>query len=133
MMEFDLFAFLLGAILGGLIGYRVCDHIHKAIIPDLMHRIGVTPEKLEQVMKDLKMEIAQEEGEQKDPEINIKVEQHGEQLYVFRKDNMEFLGQGKNYEELLKILQSKFQNVKFAVAKEDGADLLGLVKENPTS
>ena len=79
------------------------------------------------------MEIAQEEGEQKDPEINIKVEQHGEQLYVFRKDNMEFLGQGKNYEELLKILQSKFQNVKFAVAKEDGADLLGLVKENPTT
>jgi hypothetical protein len=46
---------------------------------------------------------------------------------------MEFLGQGKNYEELLKILQSKFQNVKFAVAKEDGADLLGLVKENPTT
>ena len=133
MMEFDLFAFLLGAILGGLVGYSVCDHIHKAIIPDLMHRIGVTPEKLEQVMKDLKMEIAQEEGEQKDPEINIKVEQHGEQLYVFRKDNMEFLGQGKNYEELLKILQSKFQNVKFAVAKEDGADLLGLVKENPTT
>ena len=98
-----------------------------------MHRIGVTPEKLEQVMKDLKMEIDQEEGKQKDPEINIKVEQHGEQLYVFRKDNMEFLGQGKNYEELLKILQSKFQNVKFAVAKEDGADLLGLVKENPTT
>ena len=132
-MEFDLFAFLIGAVLGAFAGYRVCDHIHKAIIPDLMHRVGVTPEKLEQVMMELKKEIAQEEGEEKDPEINIKVEQHGEQLYVFRKDNMEFLGQGKNYEELLKILQSKFQNVKFAVAKEDGADLLGLVKENPTS
>jgi len=132
-MEFDLFAFLIGAVLGGFAGYRVCDHIHKAIIPDLMQRVGVTPEKLEQVMKDLKMEISQGEGEEKDPEISIKVEAHGEQLYVFRKDNMEFLGQGKNYEELLKILQSKFQNVKFSVAKEDGADLLGLAKDTPTS
>ena len=131
-MEFDLFAFLIGAVLGAFAGYRVCDHIHKAIIPDLMHRVGVTPEKLEQVMKDLRMEIAQDEGEEKDPEVSIKVEQHGEQLYVFRKDNNEFLGQGKNYEELLKILQSKFQNVKFAVSKEDGADLLGL-GNNPTA
>ena len=132
-MEFDVFAFLVGAILGAFAGYRVCDHIHKAIIPDLMHRVGVTPEKLEQVMQDLKKEIHQEEGTEKDPEVSIKVEQHGEQLYVFRKDTDEFLGQGKNYEELLKILQSKFQNVKFAVAKEDGAELLGLIKDNPTS
>lgn len=132
-MEFDVFAFLVGAILGAFAGYRVCDHIHKAIIPDLMHRVGVTPEKLEQVMQDLKKEIHQEEGTEKDPEVSIKVEQHGEQLYVFRKDTDEFLGQGKNYEELLKILQSKFQNVKFSVAKEDGAELLGLIKDNPTS
>jgi len=132
-MEFDLFAFLIGAVLGGFAGYRVCDHIHKAVIPDLMHRVGVTPEKLEEAMKELQKEMNQLEAVDKDPEIDIKVEAHGEQLYVFRKDNMEFLGQGKNYEELLKILQSKFQNVKFAVSKEDGADLLGLAKNNPTT
>ena len=130
-MEFDLFAFLIGSILGGIAGYRVWDHIHKTIMPDLLKRLGATPEKLESVMKDLQKEISQEEGTA--TEINIKVEQHGEQLFVYRKDSMEFLGQGKNYEELLKILQSKFQNVKFAVSKEDGADLLGLVKDNPTT
>jgi len=132
-MEFDLFAFLLGCILGAFVGYRVCDHIHKAILPDLMQRLGATPDKLEQVMQDLKKEIGQEEGLDNVTEINIKVEQHGEQLYVFRKSNDEFLAQGRNYEELLKILQSKFKDVKFAVSKEDGAELLGLIKDNPTS
>ena len=84
-------------------------------------------------MEDLKKEIGQETEPDAAAEINIKVEQHGEQIYVFRKDTDEFLGQGRNYDEILKILQSKFQNVKFAVSKEDGADLLGLAKNNPTS
>lgn len=132
-MEFDIFTFLCGAVLGAIAGYRVADHIHKSIMPDLFKRAGVTPEKLEKVMEDLKKEIGQIDDTAKDSEILIKVEQHGEQLYVFRKDNDEFLGQGKNHEEILKILQAKFKNVKFAVQKEDGADLLGLIKENPTT
>ena len=132
-MEFDIFTFLLGACLGAVAGYRVADHIHKAIMPDLFKRAGVTPEKLERVMEDLKKEIGQVDDTANDTEILIKVEQHGTQLYVFRKDNDEFLGQGTNYDEILKILQSKFKNVKFAVHKEDGADLLGLIKDNPTS
>jgi hypothetical protein len=129
-MELDIIAFGLGCIFGAVVGYRVADAMHKAIMPDLFRRTGVTPEKLEQVMRDLQKEVGEEV---KDPEILIKVEQHGEQLYVFRKDNDEFLGQGRSYDEILKILQSKFKNVKFAVHKEDGAELLGLVKDNPTS
>ena len=128
-MELDIVAFALGCIFGAVVGYRVADAMHKAIMPDLFRRTGVTPEKLEQVMRDLQKEVGEEV---KDPEILIKVEQHGTQLYVFRKDNDEFLGQGTNYDEILKILQSKFKDVKFAVHKEDGAELLGLIKDNPT-
>lgn len=129
-MEFDVMTFVIGAVLGAVAGYRVADHIHKSIIPDLFRRAGITPEKLEKIMDDLRQEIAT--GEDKESvEIMIKVEQHGSQLYVFRKDNDEFLGQGKNKDEILAILRSKFKDVKFAVTKEDGADLLGLA--NPTS
>ncbi len=131
-MEFDIFTFLCGVGLGAFAGYRIADHIHKSILPDLFHRAGVTPEKLERVMEELKKEIGQEEETESGTEINIKVEQHGEQIYVFRKDNDEFLGQGRNYDEILKILQSKFKDVKFAVSEEDGAGLLGL-KNSPTS
>jgi hypothetical protein len=130
-MEFDLLAFVLGCILGAIVGYRVADRMHKAIIPDIFHRAGVTPEKLEQVMVDLQKEINQEDKTIV-PEINIKIEAVNGQLYVYRKETSEFLAQGTNYDEILGILKSKFTDVKFAVTKEDGAELLGL-KENPTA
>jgi hypothetical protein len=128
-MEFDLLAFVLGCMLGAIVGYRVADRMHKAIIPDIFRRAGVTPEKLESVMADLQKEI---NDEVKDPEINIKIEAVNGQLYVYRKETSEFLAQGTNYDEILDILKSKFTDVKFAVTKEDGAELLGL-KENPTA
>jgi len=128
-MEFDLLAFVLGCMLGAIVGYRVADRMHKAIIPDIFRRAGVTPEKLEQAMVDLQKEI---NDEVKDPEINIKIEAVNGQLYVYRKETSEFLAQGTNYDEILDILKSKFTDVKFAVTKEDGAELLGL-KENPTA
>jgi hypothetical protein len=130
-MEFDLLAFVLGCILGAIVGYRVADRIHKSVVPDLLRRAGVTPEKLEQVMVDLQKEIGQEVTVAV-AEINIKVESVEGRLYVYRKETSEFLAQGTNYDEILGILKSKFTDVKFAVTKEDGAELLGL-GNNPTA
>jgi hypothetical protein len=31
-MEFDLLAFVLGCILGGIVGYRVSDYLHQSVI-----------------------------------------------------------------------------------------------------
>ena len=130
-MEFDLLAFVLGCMLGAIVGYRVADRIHKDVVPDLLRRAGVTPEKLEQVMVDLQKEIGQEVTVAV-AEINIKVESVEGRLYVYRKETSEFLAQGTNYDEILGILKSKFTDVKFAVTKEDGAELLGL-GNNPTA
>ena len=132
-MEFDILAFIIGAVLGGLIGYRVADGVHKAVMPDMFRRLGVTPDQLEQVLQDLQKEVNAEEGKDTRTEITIKVEQHGTQLYVFRKDTDEFLGQGKDHNEILSILQKKFKGVKFSVTEEDGAGLLNMIKNNPTS
>lgn len=131
-MEVDLLAFVLGCIFGAIVGYQVADRMHKTIIPDIFRRAGVTPEKLEQVMADLQKEIGDEESAGTGTEINIKIEAVNGHLYVYRKETSEFLAQGTNYDEILGILKSKFTDVKFAVTKEDGAELLGL-KGNPTS
>ena len=130
-MEFDLLAFVLGCILGAIVGYRVADRIHKSVVPDLLRRAGVTPEKLEQVMVDLQKEIGQEVTVAV-AEINIKVESVEGRLYVYRKETSEFLAQGSNYDEILAALKLKFTEVRFAIAKEDGAELLGL-GNNPTA
>ena len=129
-MELDLLSFVLGCVLGGLIGYRIANRIHQQIMPDLFKRVGITPEKLEQVMQDLRKEI---DGEPADQEINIVVESVNGRLYVYRKETSEFLAQGVTDDEVLTMLKSKFTEARFAVTKEDGADFLGFVKNNPTS
>jgi aspartokinase len=130
-MEFDLMAFVLGCILGGIVGYRVADALHKALIPDIFRRAGVTQEKLEAVMKDLQKEINQEEGKTDEfPKLEIKIEQHGDRMYAYRKDTGLFLAQGKTREELIAMITEKVANVTLVISEADGA---GLIKENPTS
>ena len=114
-------------IAGCFVGYRVSDRLHQSVMPDMFRRLGVTPEQLEQVMQDLKKEINQEEGSEEDqfPRIEIRIEQHGEQLYAFRKDTDEFLGQGASKEALIERMGEKLRNVRLVISKEDGAGLIG--------
>jgi hypothetical protein len=130
-MEFDLLAFVLGCILGAIVGYKVADALHKTLIPDIFRRAGVTPEKLEAVMKDLQKEINQEEGVADEfPKLEIKVEQHGEFMFAYRKDTDQFLAQGKTRDELINMISQKVANVTLVISEADGAML---IKENPTT
>jgi|Laugrefabdmm15dn_1035133.scaffolds.fasta_scaffold164254_1 hypothetical protein len=129
-MEFDLLAFVLGCILGGIVGYRVSDYLHHSVISDLLRRAGVTPDRLQDIMKDLQKEIDQAEDEtSKFPKLEIKVEQHGELMFAYRKDSGLFLAQGKTRDELIVMISEKMANVTLVIAEADGA---ALIKENPT-
>jgi hypothetical protein len=130
-MEFDLMAFVLGCILGGIVGYRVSDYLHQSVIADLLRRAGITPDRLLTIMKDLQKEINQEEGKTEEfPKLEIKIEQHGELMFAYRKDSGLFLAQGKTRDELIAMITDKVSNVTLVIAEADGA---ALIKENPTA
>lgn len=126
----DLIAFFIGLVVGGFLGWRVSERIHQAILPDMFKRLGVTPEKLESVMGDLQKEMLELKGQEPQeesgfPQVEIRIEQHGEQLYAFRKDNDQFLGQGSSKEALIERMGEKLSNVRLVVSKDDGAELIG--------
>ncbi len=127
----DIFTLIAVAVVAGLVGYRIADHLHKSVLADLLERAGVTPEKLEQVMADLRKEVeGDEEAEQEFPNLEITIEQHSNTLYAFRKDTAEFLAQGATRDELIEMISKKVSNVTLVIAEADGAQL---IKENPTS
>jgi len=95
-----------------------------------LRRAGVTPDRLQDIMKDLQKEIDQAEDEtSKFPKLEIKVEQHGELMFAYRKDSGLFLAQGKTRDELIVMISEKMANVTLVIAEADGA---ALIKENPT-
>jgi hypothetical protein len=82
-------------------------------------------------MKDLQKEIDTEEGKASEfPNLEIKIEQHGELMFAYRKDSGLFLAQGKTRDELIAMISEKVSNVTLVIAEADGA---ALVKENPTA
>jgi len=126
---FDLLAFLIGCLVGVFVGWRINDQLHTSLTTDLLKTVGVTE-------SDLRKAITKLQGEQPDsedvlPGVEVKVEQVGDQLYVYRLDNMEFLCQGATKDDIIDCLATRFhKDFKIIVSEEHGAQYL---KESPTS
>ena len=97
----------------------------------IAHSLGFTDDELNEMMVKLRRELPDnhpdklQEGEDALPVVEVKIEQHGDMLYAFRKEDDQFLGQGRDREELIKRLQDGNKHTfKMLVSQEDGADLL---------
>jgi hypothetical protein len=114
-------------VAGAFVGWRVNNHLHLSVLTDILERAGVTPERLEQINADLEKEVNADD----DGSIEIRIEQHSDVLYAYRKDTEEFIGQGTDREALLARLVDKFPTgARLIVDEANGAKL---IKENPTS
>lgn len=94
------------------------------------------------ILEDLKVpdhaliKLAQEQGLELEPEhkpesedsdlpiLEVRVEQHPEGLFAYRKADSFFLARGKDREELMENLVNNLTNVRVTVAKEDGAEFI---------
>ena len=96
-MEFDFASFFVGILVGLGIAYGIIRMLGKMLYNKLVAE-GV-----------LKSE-AEESGDTDSQRIQMKVEQHGDVLYAFRKDTDDFICQGANFEELRANFSKRFPN-----------------------
>ena len=126
---FDLLAFLIGCLVGVFVGWKINDRLHTTLTTDLFKAVGVSDVQLKQAIENLQRE--QPGSEEVLPGVEVKVEQVGDQLYVYRLDNMEFLCQGATKDDIIDCLATRFhKDFKIIVSEEHGAQYL---KESPTS
>ena len=93
----DFLSFLFGVMVGLSIAYGIIRMLGKMLYNKLVAE-GV-----------LKSE-AEESGDTDSQRIEMKVEQHGDVLYAFRKDTDDFVCQGANFEELRANFSKRFPN-----------------------
>jgi hypothetical protein len=128
-MEFDLIAFLIGCVVGGIVGWKINGQLHTSLTTDLLKTVGVTESDLRQAITKLQGE--QPGSEPALPGVEVRVEQVGDQLYVYRLDTEEFLCQGANRDDIVNCLATRFhKDFKIIVSEEHGAQYL---KPNPTA
>ena len=58
------------------------------------------------------------------PILEVRIEQHPEGLFAYRKVDDTFIAQGKDRDTLMENLVNNLTNVRVVVYKDDGADLI---------
>jgi hypothetical protein len=122
----DIEVIFLCAVCGAIsaaVTWKVSDRFHSGVFSEMLERLNVSEEEL----RGLAREMAEEAGEELDPAlepdaIHIRIEQDEDQLFAYRKDTGEFIGQGSDREALMARLISQFpQGARLQLTEEDGA------------
>jgi len=96
----------------------------------LLKNILNDPDRMIKLIQEVKRINDQEEKTEKTPEGHrrIRVEKHGEELYLFAEDNDEFLAQGSTLEEALDRIEKRFPGDSFrGIIKKEDAEKWGIV------
>jgi phosphopantothenoylcysteine synthetase/decarboxylase len=106
----------LGFVGGYLMGKAVANWTSTIAFREILKDLGVNDADIQK----LREKPTDDELDQ----LEVKIEQHQGQLYAFRLDNDQFLGQGASREELIESLKGKLNNVRVVVSEEHGAKLI---------
>ncbi len=131
----ELFIILIAAVVIGFAwGWRTASRVHMQGFSHILKSLNISnaelirsirrtagPELLEQ------LDLIEQRSNSMIPDeeiVEVKLEQHGEQLYAFRKDNDQFLGQGADRDSLIARLNQTMKPCRVNISREDGAELL---------
>jgi hypothetical protein len=120
----DYIDLIIAFIVGGYVGYKIQEKLMFMTMMDMFRRAGITNKDLGKFVDHWKEELDVEEADLRE-EVDIRVEQHGADLYAFRKDNQEFIGQGNSKESLISRLAETMTGKKLLISEGDGAELIG--------
>lgn len=123
-MEFDALTFVLGCVLGAIVGWRVCDRFHQSMLTEILKSAGIGETELKRALENLRVELP-EDHEDALPKVEVRIEEVGGSLYAYRVDTDEFLGQGVDATALIaRITEINKTNFILVVSKENGSDLV---------
>ena len=122
----DMIEYIIVGLVGLIVGWHTSRHVHLQGFRDLLRAMQIT----EQQLRDAVRKIASPEWQQLEdaPEdlnvVEVRLEEVGGEIFAYRKDNHQFLGQGCNPQGLIERLNQNLTPCRVIVADEDGAALL---------
>ncbi len=118
---------IIAALVGGFIGWRASRQVHLDGFRQLLRALKVSEQDLLRAMIKIQSPGWQPEDleEAKDlTVVEITLEQQGNQIFAYRKDDSTFLGQGNDKATLIDAIAHRMKDVRLVISEEDGADLL---------
>lgn len=123
----DMIELIIVGVLGIFVGWQASKRVHLDGFRQLLRAMNISEQDLRQAMikiQSAEWQLDEDEGSTDPTVVEVKLEQVGTEIYAYRKDNHQFLGQGCNPEGLIERLNQNLTPCRVMVAQEDGADLL---------
>lgn len=111
--------------LGFTCGWRLNEFFHVQAMMVILKQLNIKEGDLRKLAAKAGIDLPQEEATAAEvplEEIHVKIEQHGSEIYAFRADNDQFLGQGRDRETLIQHISTQLKNVTLII--DEGGELL---------
>lgn len=107
-----------------VVGFVIGWWVHRITV---LNRVLKNPDSLIQMLEKYKTAKLEAENAGEETPRNIRIEKHGNQIYLFAEDTNEFLAQAETLQEALALVETRFpsQSFKGHLNKEQ-VDALGL-------
>jgi hypothetical protein len=107
-----------------LAGFVIGWWVHRIAV---LNRILKNPDELIKMLQKYKTAKLEAENIADDVHRNIRIEKHGDQLYLFAEDTNEFLAQASTLQDALALVETRFPTQSFkGHLNKDQADSLGI-------
>ena len=114
--------FFLGFAVGWFLASKVTTALHLSSFKKILEDLGVTNQQMQKLRDNIKLEL-DDAIDEPETVCEIKIEQHGDQLYAYRKEDDHFLGQGTDRDSLIARISKEFSGqVRLIIREEDGAE-----------
>lgn len=123
----DMTELFIAAAVGIFVGWQASKRVYLDGFRQLLRTLKITEQDLTRAMIKIQSEewqLDDHEGSTDPTVVEVRLEQVGTEIYAYRKDNHQFLGQGCSPEGLIERLNQNLTPCRVVVAQEDGADLL---------
>jgi hypothetical protein len=121
----QLLTYLLVAGLAFWAGMKLATVWQTIILKELLKDLGISDQQLRELAVKHGADLSEEDPDEPIlTEMEIRIEQHAGQLYAYRVEDDQFMGQGADREALIKRIAEDVANVRLIIRDENGANLL---------
>jgi hypothetical protein len=108
------------------IGFKAGEAWYLYTFRSILEDLNIKNSDLRRLAESKGIELANDEEDEHSnlPILEVRVEQHPEGLFAYRKADNTFIAQGQDRDSLMQAMVDNLTNVRVVVAKEDGADLI---------
>ena len=109
------------------LGYQTAARFHRNIFREILRELGITERQLQELMQRQQRQLAGLTPQELTADltvVEVRLEQEGNQIYAYRKDDSTFLGQGHDRDSLIERLTQNLTPCRVVIDLEDGGDLL---------